>query len=418
VPVSVNIIKNGQVQGTLILVTDISDLRTRFLKTMGFVIVASLMAAFLGVMLSVPLQRRITRPILRLSDTMTAIKDSRDYKSTIPEAGDAETSVMVESFNNLMSDIRFRDASLSKLAYYDPMTGLPNRSNFSKELEERLAKVQGGADSLAVSLLNVDAFHAFNDAFGHSIGDAILMNVAAIISAEAGASAFVARVGGDEFAIILGDNGTGQQAESMLARIHAAFFQPIKFLGVEIHLTMSSGTTLLPRDTSNAGDALRFVDLATNAAKKLGPGRSVFFSKDMDDSVRRETELSQNLRVAIQKSELQTFLQPQLHLATGKVTGFEALLRWKHSTQGHISPAIFIPLAERSGSIAALGSWVLDDSCRIAKSWGKGHMESRSIAVNVSPAQLLVRAATAGLVSGTHGKRFHWPFVVVGAGHS
>jgi diguanylate cyclase (GGDEF)-like protein len=392
VPVSVNIIKNGAVQGTLVLVTDISDLRARFLKTMIFVLAASLAAAGLGVFLSLPLQRRITRPIVDLTAAMREIKQSKDYSGALTTFGEGETAVMVESFNNLMADIRFRDISLQKLAYYDPLTGLPNRANFLKVLGERLERIQGGADSLSVSLLNIDAFHTYNDAFGHSIGDAILMNAAALIQTESGVQSFVARVGGDEFAVIVGDNGTGQQAEATLARIHAAFLKPLKFLGLELHITLGSGTAILPRDARNAADAMRYVDLASNVAKHLGPGRSQFFQPDMDDKVRRETELGQSLRQAIANNELMVHFQAQLQFETGRVTGFESLMRWKHPTLGHVSPAVFIPLAERTGVIGAMGDWILEESCRIGRKWMDAGHQPRSIAVNVSPAQILQAA--------------------------
>ena len=389
IPVSVGIIKNGNPMGTLVLVTDISDLRSSFFKTMGVVLAASLLAAAAGVLFSVPLQRRITSPIVRLTEFMRLLKISRDYQTDLKAEGNDETGVMVDAFNSLISDIRFRDQSLQKLAYYDPLTGLPNRTNFQRTLQERLTKLGGGYDLLAVILFNIDTFHTFNDAFGHSIGDAVLMNVAAVIKEQAGPSAMTARVGGDEFAVIVHDNGTGQQAEAAIARIQSAFYKPILILDFELHLTISAGATVLPRDSNSVSDAMRHIDLASNAAKKLGSGRAAFFTADMDEVVKRETDLGQGLRMAIANREFEVHYQPQYHIESETIVGFEALLRWKHPQLGYVSPAIFVPIAEKGGTIGAIGDWIMEESCRQAKAWLDTGETRRTVAVNVSPAQML-----------------------------
>ncbi len=389
VPVSVGIIKNGRPVGTLVIITDISDVRTRFFQTLIAAFAASLAAALLGVMLSIPLQRRITRPITNLTATMRRLKASRDYTTDIKAEGRDETSFMVEAFNGLISDIRVRDDSLQKLAYFDPLTGLPNRSNYQKTLDERLVVARQDKSSIAVLSLNIDSFHTFNDAFGHSIGDAILLSVAAVLRDEAGASAFIARVGGDEFGIIVVDNGNGGEAETAIARIQSAFFKPLQFLGLELYVSITIGATILPRDSDTTADALRHVDLAANAAKKLGAGRARFFTHDMDDIVKSETELSQRLRFAIDNNELHVHYQPQYHFDSGRVVGYEGLLRWQHPVLGDVPPTKFVPLAEKSGAIVAIGDWVLEECCRQANDWiGQGEGQ-RSVAVNVSPAQIL-----------------------------
>ncbi len=389
IPVAVNIIKNARPIGTLILVTDISDLRSRFYNTMGVVFAVALLAAIAGVVISVPLQRRVTKPIVRLTDSMRQLKQSREYSVDLKAEGNDETGIMVDTFNSLISDIRFRDQSLQRLAYYDPLTGLPNRVNFQRTLQERLNTLGDGNGSIAVILFNIDIFHTFNDAFGHGIGDAVLMNVAAIIKEHAGAEAMVARVGGDEFAVIVDDNGTGRETEAAIARVQSAFYNPIIILELELHLSLSAGATLLPRDSSSVGDALRHVDLASNAARKMGPGRAAFFTTDMDELVKREADLGQGLRLAIANQELEVHYQPQYHVESGKIVGFEALLRWKHPQHGYISPTIFVPIAEKSGIIGTIGDWVMEESCRQAMAWLDAGEARRSIAVNVSPAQIL-----------------------------
>jgi diguanylate cyclase (GGDEF)-like protein len=389
IPVSVGIVKSGQPVGTLVLITDISDLRGRFFKTLAVVLAASLIAAAVGVLLSVPLQRRITQPIRKLTSSMMQIKENREYDTNLRSENEDETGIMVEAFNSLMSDIRFRDQSLQKLAYFDPLTGLPNRTNFQRTLQQQLDGLTGGYDSLGVVLFNIDAFHTFNDALGHSIGDAVLMNVAAVIKDNAGQAVMVARVGGDEFAVIVPDNGTGTQTEAAIARIQSAFYKALVILDLELHLSISAGATIMPRDSRNVSDAFRHIDLAGNAAKRLGPGRATFFTADMDDVVKRDTELGQALRSAISNNELEVHYQPQYDVRSSRIAGFEALLRWKHPQLGYVSPGLFIPIAEKGGLIGSIGDWIMEESCRQAKAWIDAGGTPRPVAVNVSPAQML-----------------------------
>lgn len=387
-PVSVDIIKNARPVGKLVLVTDISDLRANFLRTMAEVFLASLAAAIGSVLLSIPLQRRIANPIHSLTASMTRIKETRDFSASIEAKGEDEMGAMVESFNSLLSDIRVRDHSLQELAYFDPLTGLPNRSNFRETLERMLAALSESHKCLTLIQLNIDSFHTFNDVFGHAIGDEILKAVAKKIKREVSNDAIVARIGGDEFAVILED-GSGQQAENAMAAIQSAFYKPLSVLDLELHLVIAAGATLLPRDGATVADAMRHADVAVNVAKKVDASKAAVFSPEMADRIRRETELGQGLRMAIQNRELQVHYQPQFHIASARIQSYEALLRWKHPQFGSVSPSLFIPLAEKTGTIVVLGDWILTESCRQARSWINQGAPPRAVAVNVSPAQIL-----------------------------
>ena len=215
------------------------------------------------------------------------------------------------------------------------------------------------------------------------------MNVAAVIKDNAGQAVMVARVGGDEFAVIVPDNGTGAQTEAAIARIQSAFYKALVILDLELHLPISAGATIMPRDSRNVSDAFRHIDLAGNAAKRLGPGRAAFFTADMDDVVKRDTELGQALRSAISNNELEVHYQPQYDVRSSRIAGFEALLRWKHPQLGYVSPGLFIPIAEKGGLIGSIGDWIMEESCRQAKAWIDAGGSPRPVAVNVSPAQML-----------------------------
>jgi EAL domain-containing protein (putative c-di-GMP-specific phosphodiesterase class I) len=228
------------------------------------------------------------------------------------------------------------------------------------------------------------------------MGDAILLSVAAHIKQVSGASEMnsilVTRFGGDEFALQASAISTVAMAEAAVARIQAAFLKPMTIGPMELHVLLTAGAFWLPPDQpipDDTGELSRFADLALTAAKSQGAGRAVFFRPTMAEQLRRETEIVQALRHAINTGGLEVHYQAQMDFASGMVTGFEALARWQHPLQGYISPGVFIPLAERNGLIVAIGDWILRTACREAAKWLYDGERPRSIAVNVSPAQIM-----------------------------
>jgi diguanylate cyclase (GGDEF)-like protein len=389
-PVSVDIIRGGSAVGRLVIIGDISDIRVHLLWSMLTTLIASVLATICAVPLSKPLQQQITGPIINLTKSIQQVRETRNYRPAAVEKAEGETRVLVDAFNGMIGDIHNRDLALKKLAYFDPLTGLPNRVSFQKSLGEILSPgATGEKKHAAVFLLDIDNFHAINDAMGHSIGDALLMNVAALLNDEAGDKAIVARIGGDEFAIIVPELDSKIAAQSALACFIASLYQPIDILGNELHITASVGALLLPEDCANAGDAQRNMDLALHAAKSNGPGRVYFYNQGLTEAIQEEAELVLGLRLALQGDGLEVHFQPIINLSSGKTEGFEALARWNHPVKGMISPAKFIPIAEKSGLISALGDWVLYTSCKTAKAWQDQGHPARTVAVNISAAQML-----------------------------
>jgi diguanylate cyclase (GGDEF)-like protein len=389
-PVSVDIIRGGSAVGRLVIIGDISDIRVNLLWSMLTTLIASVLATICAVPLSKPLQQQITGPIINLTKSIQQVRETRNYRPAAVEKAEGETRVLVDAFNGMIGDIHNRDLALKKLAYFDPLTGLPNRVSFQKSLGEILSPgATGEKKHAAVFLLDIDNFHAINDAMGHSIGDALLMNVAALLNDEAGDKAIVARIGGDEFAIIVPELDSKIAAQSALACFIASLYQPIDILGNELHITASVGALLLPEDCANAGDAQRNMDLALHAAKSNGPGRVYFYNQGLTEAIQEEAELVLGLRLALQGDGLEVHFQPIINLSSGKTEGFEALARWNHPVKGMISPAKFIPIAEKSGLISALGDWVLYTSCKTAKAWQDQGHPARTVAVNISAAQML-----------------------------
>ncbi len=387
-PITVDIKRGGEIVGSLVMFADISDVRFHLFWNLFTTFLASLVAAGFAVQISVPLQHKITAPLVALTTAITKVRDTRSFEVANIDGAQGETRVLVESFNGMIDDIRTRDQAMQKLAYFDPLTGLPNRVHFQKIVDE-LFNNPNGPQSAALFVADIDNFHAINDAMGHSIGDAMLMNLAALFKDEAGETAQIARLGGDEFAICVPNISTIAEAELQLARFIATLYQPVKLLGQELHITVAVGAIVVPLQATNSSEAQRFLNLALHEAKNLGPGRVCFFRQELADNIKAEAELAQGLRLALSNNELQVHYQPVVDLKTKLVTGFEALARWKHPTKGFISPARFIPVAEKSGMISELGDWILLESCKQAKAWIDAGQSPRTVAVNISAAQII-----------------------------
>ncbi len=385
IPIAVDIKSQGKVIGRLVLFADTSAAQMGFILTMLFTLAASLAASVFGVLLSRAPQDRIVEPILRLTEAMKTVSKTRNYRAGLDYEADDETGQMVTSYNTMIADIRSRDMALQKLAFYDPLTGLPNRPNFQQTIDENIEKGM----KFAVFHLDIDGFREINDALGHSIGDALLMEIAARLHEEALDDSTVFRIGSDEYMIVTQNIETEAKAQKTLARFIAKLYQPLKILSHEVHISAAAGGLLVPRDGKSSGEVMRHSDLALVEAKKLGPGRMQFFRVQMDERIQASSELVMGLKQALQRSDFEVYYQPQVDLRTGKASGFEALVRWNHAVKGFISPAVFIPVAERAGLVPEIGRFVLDESCKQARSWFNEGRGMRQISVNVSAAQLL-----------------------------
>ena len=392
VPVSVEIIKGGEHVGHLLMFADISEIRGNFLSTLLTTLLAAAFAGLAGLLASVPLQRRIVTPVVNLTSSIASIRNTREYGNDISEDGaEGEVAVLVKSFNGLMSDIRFRDGSLKRIAYFDQLTGLASRASLEATLQDFLARPKlADKQEGAVASVIIHGFRHLNDAFGQTIGNAILLSVAALLRDTADSTATVARTGGNEFAILFEDVTSGDDAERALAKLQSAFYAPLKIMHFELGITLTCGLVVLDKlDHPTATLAMQASALALADAKSRGPGRVAIYAASMAEAMQREAELDQNLRKAITNGELQLHYQIQYDFNTGLVTGYEALARWKHPERGFIPPGLFIPAAERNGMIVMLGEWVLQEACRQARAWLDAGVVRRKISVNVSPAQLL-----------------------------
>ncbi len=385
-PVAVNIVRGDEKVGKLVILGDIRDIRTQLFWTLLTTAVASIVAALLAFPISGPLRKRIVSPIVLLTNAMQKTRETRSFEKLSIAEVEGETRVLVDTFNAMINDIRERDTSLRQLAYFDPLTGLPNRANFQRMLED---SYENKTSSAAYFIFDIDNFHAINDAMGHGIGDALLMDVAARLKSELPENGSIARIGGDEFAAIVPGFITKALAQDVLAKMISTLFEPVKILGHEIHASVSTGIALVSEQAVNPSEIQKQLDLALHDAKNSGLSHFSFFRSEMVEALNEDAELIKGLRAALAQNHITAFFQPVVNLETGYVEGFEALARWIDPVKGHIPPSKFIPAAEKAGLISALGEQVLRIACQQGKSWHDAGKAGWTVAVNISTAQIL-----------------------------
>jgi len=286
-------------------------------------------------------------------------------------------------------------AQIARLAHYDPLTDLPNRVLFQKHLVEALARRARKGDQLAVHFIDLDRFKTVNDTLGHPLGDALLREAAERLRACVREGDTVARLGGDEFAVVqtgLSDMGG---ATRLAGRIVEAMAAPFDLQGHQVVIGASVGVAAAPSDGEDADELLKKADMALYRAKGDGRGAFHFFERAMDEQLQARRALELDLRRALTAGEFELFYQPLYNLGDERVTGCEALLRWRHPDRGMVSPADFIPLAEEIGLIVPLGEWVLRAACAEAAKWP----DYVRLAVNLSPAQFRDRGLVRTVVS-------------------
>jgi diguanylate cyclase len=292
---------------------------------------------------------------------------------------------------------------MRKLAFFDDITGLPNRVSFHDRLEQALMNRKRAENHLALMFIDLDNFKRVNDTLGHSTGDVLLKEVSkrlllTLRSSDAileGKSAEnhnshdegLARLGGDEFMILLQDIREPDDAGIVAARLLSAMSIPIQLSDHEITVTASIGIAVFPRDGQDSETLVRHADTAMYFAKRGGKHSFRFYTEEMSEGEIRRLTLENELRRARERGEFSLHYQPQLELKTGAISGMEALLRWNNELLGSISPVEFIPIAEETGLIVGIGEWVLRNACAQARQWLDKGLNFRRVAVNVSVCQ-------------------------------
>jgi len=276
------------------------------------------------------------------------------------------------------------EARMAHLAYYDQLSGLPNRAMFMERLGQALARGQGSDRAVAVLFLDLDNFKVINDSLGHGVGDRLLAAVAERLRASVRAGDTAARLGGDEFAVLLADMGDEAEARMAADRVFSSLRAPVTIDAHEVCASVSIGVAASAAGSETAEEMMRHADLAMYRAKANGKARYAVFDREMATDAMDRLTLETELRRAIANDELRVAYQPIVDLGTGRIGGMEALVRWQHPRLGTVSPGRFIPVAEETGLIVPIGRRVLEEACRQARAWRTALPDARDLVMSVN----------------------------------
>jgi diguanylate cyclase (GGDEF)-like protein/PAS domain S-box-containing protein len=297
----------------------------------------------------------------------------------------------VTHYISIATDISARkeaEESIEFLAYYDVLTGLPNRTLLHDRIQQQISAAHRDKQSFAVMFLDLDRFKYVNDSMGHAVGDQLLQFVASRLLEKVREGDTVSRIGGDEFVILLRDtdaDGAAHVAQGLLDNLAL----PCELNGIRFTIHATIGISLFPENGSDIGTLLKQADVAMYRAKEEGRNNFRFFTDEMNTRINRIFSVEKDLRLALERNEFSLYFQPQMDLASRKICGAEALIRWDHPEKGRISPAEFIPIAEETGQIIAIGEWVLRTACEKIAEWRQQEIQPFPVAVNLSLSQLL-----------------------------
>jgi len=309
---------------------------------------------------------------LHIEDSAAPIRDLR-----------GEFAGMVVVFHDV-SETRAFTQKMSHLAQHDVLTSLPNRALLNDRLEHGITLARRHGRPLAVLFIDLDHFKHINDSLGHLIGDQILKAVAQRIGPCIRHSDTVSRLGGDEFIVLLSEVNRAEDAGLIAEKIRIAVMDPYTIDGHFLHITASIGVSVYPTDGEDATALIKYADTAMYHAKEKGRNNSQFFKDDMNVRAAERQIITGDLRHALTRGEFFLVYQPTINLVSGAVTGFEALIRWRHPARGILNPAAFIPIAEECGLIIPIGEWVLQEACSQAQQWLAADLKFETMAVNIS----------------------------------
>ncbi len=301
----------------------------------------------------------------------------------------ARVQTLNQSLTAEIEERKRTEQKLDFLAHHDALTQLPNRRLFHDRAQHAIIRAQRSGGYVAVMYLDLDQFKAINDSLSHQVGDYLLQEVAKRLSALVRDGDTLGRLGGDEFVLLMEGELDPHNLPVVATKLLSAFHTPFHVSEYDLYPTCSLGISLYPDDAADADQLLQNADAAMYRAKQLGRNAYQFFSSDLAAAAAERLALEYDLRRAVEREEFELYFQPQIALDSGKVTGGEAVIRWRHPERGLLMPGSFIPLAEETGSIVVIGEWVLRQACRQLAAWRRAGISLPSVAVNVSGAQFV-----------------------------
>lgn len=303
--------------------------------------------------------------------------------------GDGDLAGGVITFRDV-TDLIHRTIELEKRAQYDELTALPNRSLFLKQLEKAIGRGKRNHRPIAVLFIDLDRFKSVNDTLGHDVGDLLLAQVAQRLTANLRIGDMTARWGGDEFVVCLEDFGESRNTAAAAQKLVLVLSEKYDVKGSEVYVTPSIGIAVCPDSGDDAEHLVKAADLAMYQAKRRGGSRFQFYSTALNNQLEQREELEVGLRHALVRGEFVLHFQPRVEVGSGRLIGFEALLRWQHPCFGLLPPGRFLSILESSGLIHSTGEWVVDSACRQLASWQhRFELPDLAVSINLSPQQLI-----------------------------
>ncbi|WP_312143310.1 MULTISPECIES: putative bifunctional diguanylate cyclase/phosphodiesterase [Stutzerimonas stutzeri subgroup] len=361
-------------------------------------IVGILRALTLGFVLFLIYQWLLTRPLTKLIEHLARINPDRPGEHKLPMIRGHERNELglwVETANGLLASIEHNmhlrqeaESSLYRMTQYDSLTGLPNRQQLQSQLDHILDEARRMQRRVAVLCLGLDDFKGVNEQYSYQAGDCLLKALADRLRGSAGRLGALARLGGDQFVLVLSGIEQPYEAAELAQALLDDLENPIEFDGDPIRLRATIGITLYPEDGDNTEKLLQKAEQTMTLAKSRSRNRYQFYVASIDSEMRARRELEKDLSEALKRNEFHLVYQPQVDYHQNRITGVEALIRWKHPQGKLVPPDLFIPLAEQNGSIIEIGKWVLDQACSQLRQWHAEGYTGLRVAVNLSTVQL------------------------------
>ncbi|WP_415896696.1 putative bifunctional diguanylate cyclase/phosphodiesterase [Neptuniibacter sp. QD72_48] len=392
---------NNQPIGTLYITVSLKDYWTQLLSYLMSMLVVIGILILLLQRVAKRFKQSISGPIDTILERMIAVQNRGDYSVRLDVNRSDELGDIMSQFNNMVAKIESRDQQLveknqeiEKHAFYDPLTGLPNRRLLAEQLKHEIRAAHRTKQYGAVFYIDLDNFKTINDSLGHDSGDKLLWAVADRIRRDLRESDICARIGGDEFIAVLPDLGecahsAAEHALSIAEQLRSVLTSAVQVNERFVHTSASIGISLFNSQTESAQELLKQSDMAMYAAKDSGRNCSYFFSEEMQEDAINRLNLEEELREALKEPQdnFELFYQAQVN-ENGECVGAEALIRWHHPLRGLVPPGVFIPLAEKTGLIVPLGNWIIDSACKQLALWQK-QGNTFTVAINVSSNQFL-----------------------------
>jgi diguanylate cyclase (GGDEF)-like protein len=389
------VLHRNEAAGTIFLSSDLSNLKKREKNLLLLAGGLLLIGITVGTVSGSVLQRRISEPVTELARTMKEVEANHDFTARVTVQGSDDIAQLGTGFNTMLSELEQRDLATksaeAKLQYqvlYDELTGLPNRRLLADRLSQTLAAAKRACHVAAVLYIDLDGFKLVNDSLGHAIGDLLLCGVSTRLRERVRKADTLARLGGDEFVVILGQLKSKEEAALVAGKLLEAIALPFVIEEQKITIGASIGISFFPEAASDAASLLQQADSAMYAAKRNGKNGVMYYTPEIGVSLRERMQLETQLRGAIGRDEISVHYQPEFDILSHRLIRYEALARWNHPTLGSISPVKFIPIAEESGVIVALGAYIMERACADAAEWQKIAPHPIQVAVNISSVQL------------------------------